>query len=491
MKRVSRRSFLRVGAAAATTAVVPAALGSAHGKLNVLFIIVDDLNHSLGCYGEPVHTPSLDALAARGVRFDAAYCQYPLCGPSRDSLMTGLPPDATHVLDNRVAFRKALPAAVTLPELFRKNGYYSARVGKIYHAGNPMDEGHDGDDDPQSWDYKFNNAGVDRTAQQKNLVQFSKEKTGLGDGCAAYQSPSPDREITDSIGADEIIRLLQANRDKPFFLAYGLYRPHVPWIVPKPYFDKYPLATIKAEPFDPAEMKQAPAPAYNSDVPNLGMSEEECKASRQAYYASTTFIDTQVGRVLAALKASGLEQNTVVVFCADHGWQLGQHGLWEKLTLFEWAARVPFMMAGPGIPAGGVVHRTTEHLDIYPTLVDLCGLKDAPQLAGVSVKPLLSDPRGASWTKPAVTQVRRPGPNQHPTNGYSIRTERYRYTVWAGRETGEELYDYQTDPREVRNLAADASFKSIKQDLEKQLAGIRQARMAPSALTQAPAGSPS
>ena len=475
MQNISRRSFLRTAAAAAATTAAPAAIAAKHGRRNVLFIGVDDLNHSLGCYGEPVQTPHLDALAARGKRFDAAYCQYPLCGPSRVSLLTGLAPDQTHVVENRVPFREALPHVVTLPQLFRQNGYYTARVGKIYHAGNPMDEGRDGDDDPLSWDYKYDNAGVDRTEQQPMLEEFSKTKTGLGDGCAAYPSPSPDRKITDSIGADEIIRLIKANAAKPFFLAFGLYRPHVPWIVPKPYFDRYPLAEIHAEPFRPAEMEQAPKPAYNSDVPNLGMSVEECQRSKQGYYASTTFIDKQIGRVLACLHEAGLDKNTLVVFWADHGFQLGQHGLWEKLTLFEWSARVPFIVAGPGI-SNGVVSNTTEHLDMYPTLVELCGLSGAPALTGRSLVPLLHGSADSKWVKPAVTQLHRPGKNGKASDGYSLRTERYRYTTWSGANGGEELYDHAADREELHNLASDPSMADIKAGLKQQLQSIRAAR---------------
>lgn len=478
MQDLTRRSFLKSSVAAAATSVVPAKLGATHARRNVLFIGVDDLNHSLGCYGEPVHTPNLDALAARGVRFDAAYCQYPLCAPSRTSLLSGLAPDTTHEYDLKTTYREALPDSVPIPELFRKNGYYVARVGKIYHAGNPFDIGKDGADDPQSWEYKFNDCGVDKTEQLKDVTFYSAPvKTSLGSSTCGYESPSPDRQITDSIGADEVIRLLKENKDKPFFIAYGLYRPHVPWIVPKPYYDKYPLDSIHAEPFDPAEMRQAPAAAYNSHIPNLGMTDELCRQSKRGYYASTTFIDVQIGRVLAALKNLGLEENTVVVFWADHGWQLGQHGQWEKQTLFEWSARVPFLMAGPGVTSGGVMKRTTEHLDIYPTLVELCGLQNAPKMHGKSLTGVLKDAGGAVWDKPAITQVRRGGSkNPRPINGYSIRTQRYRYTLWLGEETGEELYDYQTDPREVKNLADDPTMTDVKHALNAQLLAIRESR---------------
>ncbi|MCL2660150.1 MAG: sulfatase-like hydrolase/transferase [Acidobacteriaceae bacterium] len=479
MITLTRRNFLKSSAAMTAAKAIPAQLAAAHGRKNVLFIGVDDLNHSLGCYGQPVHTPNLDALAARGVRFDAAYCQYPLCGPSRTSLLTGLAPDTTKIQDNNdLNFRKHLKDPVTLPELFRKNGYYVARVGKIYHANVPPDEGSAGADDPQSWDYTFNNAGLDRTdpAQAKSVTTFSApEKIGLGTGLCAYESPTPDRQITDGVGADEVISLLKANKDKPFFIAYGLYRPHLPWIVPQAYFEKYPLESIHAEPFDPAELTQAPPYAYMLKKPNFGMSEENARRSKRGYYAATSYIDAQVGRVLAALKEYGLEENTIVVFWADHGWHLGQHGQWEKLTLFEWCARIPFLMAGPGVKKGGVVDRTTEHLDIYPTLVELCGLENAPKLLhGTSLSGLLQNPDGARWDKPAMTQAHRPA---REIDGYSIRTERYRYTLWMGKSEAEELYDYQTDPREVKNRASDPELKTVKKALKDRLLTIRKSRI--------------
>ena len=478
MTDLSRRDFLKAGAAAAATTAVPAKLGAAHGKRNVLFIAVDDLNHSLGCYGEPVHTPNLDALAARGVRFDASYCQYPLCGPSRSSLMTGLAPDTTKVLNNGPQFRERMPDAVPIPELFRKNGYYVARVGKVYHANDPMDEGQDGADDPASWEYKYNDAGVDRTDELKKVEIYSApEKTNIGDAIGLYKSPAPDRQITDSIGADEIIRLLKENKDKPFFIAYGLYRPHVPWVVPQAYFDMYPLESIHPQPFDPAEMKQAPEAAYYVKTPNYGMNEDHCKRAIQGYYASTTFIDVQIGRVLAALKELGLEDDTVVVFWADHGWALGEHGQWQKEALWDTVGHVPTIMAGAGVTAHGKsCMRTTEHLDMYPTLAEMFQLKGVPaDLHGRSLLPLLGNP-DAQRDKPAVSQLLRTKEKNGAVAGYSIRNERYRYTSWGDGTIGEELYDYESDPHEVKNLAADPASAKLKADLKAQLAAITASR---------------
>lgn len=475
--KFTRRSFLQAGTAAAVTAAVKPSIAATPRKRNVLFIGVDDQNASLGCYTNGlVHTPNLDALAARGTRFAANHCQYPLCGPSRTSLLTGLAPDTTKMTDNhKPYFRENIPDVVTLPQFFRQNGYFVARVGKMYHQDNPKGIGQSGPDDPQSWDYVFNPIGVDRTREEPLLTTFwhpEGHPEYYGVDISFYESNAPDDEITDSLGADEMIRLLRKNKDRPFFLAYGLYRPHVPWIVPKKYFDLYPLETIQACPFNEAELKNAPACAYTTTPPNYGMSELQQRTAIRAYRASSSFMDAQVGRVLAELKRLGLERDTLVVFWTDHGWSLGEHGQWQKQTLFESATHVPLIFAGPGVGRGQVCHRTTEHLDIYPTVAELCRLSNAPtNLQGVSLSRLLQHP-GAVWERPAVSQVVRGVKDR----GYSIRTERYRYTAWFGQETGEELYDYEKDPRELVNLATDPSLVKLKHSLRARLDVIAASR---------------
>jgi iduronate 2-sulfatase len=483
MSKFSRRHFLQAGAlAAAGSTLDSSAATGIHGRKNVLFIAVDDQNTSLGCYGSSVvESPNLDALAARGTRFAAAYCQYPLCGPSRASLMTGKAPDTTRIYDLETRIRETMPDVISIGQLFRKNGYYSARVGKIYHADVPADIGHDGLDDPATWDYVYDPAGVDHLKEEPLVTNFTPQLTRhdssgyarLGSTISFYESPSSDRAMTDSLGGDEVIRLLGEKRDRPFFLAYGLYRPHVPWIVPKAYFDKYPLESIQTRPFQPAELKLAPAAAYTTHPPNYGMDEEQCRKAIRAYYASTSFMDAQVGRVLTELKNLGLEKNTIVVFCADHGWSLGEHGQWEKQTLFESSVHVPLIFAGPGTgKKGQVCRRPVEHLDIYPTLADLCGLEGTPgDLQGASLVPLLKNPE-APWDGAAVSQVTRPPAPEPETIGYSIRTERYRYTLWQGRVIGEELYDYEQDPLETRNLVDDPNVQALKGTLRERLSSI-------------------
>ena len=482
MPNTSRRKFLQASVTAAAASMFPSsAIAKGHRRKNVLFIGTDDLNTSLKCYGNrTVHTPNLDRLAARGVRFDAAYCQYPLCGPSRSSLMTGLSPDTTRVYDLKTHFREALPNVVTLGELFRLNGYYSARVGKIYHAGNPGDIGTDGLDDPQTWDWVYDPCGVDHLKEERLVTNFTPHRRGLGSSIAFYASPAKDDEITDGIGANEVVRLLQQRQHSqdPFFIAYGLYRPHVPWIVPAPYFAQYPLDQIQAVPFDPSELQIAPPPAYWTQPPNFGMNELQRRQAIQGYYAATSFIDTQIGKVLTALETLGLADSTIVVFWADHGWQMGQHGQWMKQTLFEHAARVPVIFAGAGVATHGrTCHRTIEHLDIYLTLAELCHLAHTPEnLHGESLTRLLENP-STMWSKPAVTQVERHATRAYPRlSGYSVRNERYRYTSWQDGNAGEELYDYQNDPHELKNLAFDPKMHRIKFTLQTQLNSIALAR---------------
>jgi uncharacterized sulfatase len=427
-------------------------------KLNVLMIAADDLNNDLGCYGHPlVKSPNIDRLSARGTRFDRAYNQFPLCSPSRSSLMTGLAPDTTRVYDLRKHFRETLPDVVTLSQLFQRNGYLAARVGKIYHYGNPGQIGTDGLDDPPSWDVRINPSGVDKD-EEKVLTNHTPNR-GLGSSLSLYASPAPDEEHTDGKVATETIRLLEANKDKPFFIAAGFYRPHCPFIAPKKYFDLYSIEKIAAPRFSPSELAGLPAPALWINEPHFGVNEQQQREAIQAYYASISFLDANVGRLLDALDRLKLADNTLVVFWSDHGYLLGQHGQWMKQTLFEGSARAPLIIAGPGAARGKASPRVVEFLDIYPTLADLCGLKGAPgNLAGRSLRPLLRNPR-ARWAARALTQTRRGGEGQ-PFMGYSVRDERWRYTEWDEGRRGLELYDEINDPKELRNLALDPKYKS-------------------------------
>jgi len=445
---------------------VSAPAQSAH-KRNVLFIASDDLNHSFSTFGHPlVRTPNLDALAGRGVRFDRAYCQFPLCSPSRTSVMTGLGPDATGVYDLRKHFRESVPDVVTLGQVFQKNGYFVARAGKIYHYGNPGQIGTDGLDDAPTWMRRVNPAGVDKTKEEPRIINHTPSR-GPGSSVSFYASPAADTEHTDGMVASETIRMMEAHRKDAWFLGAGFYKPHCPYVAPSKYFDRVPLSKVKLIPFAEWELTIAPKWAYWTQPPNFGLTEKQRLEGMQAYFATILFLDAQVGRLLEALKRTGQEERTTVVFWSDHGYGLGEHGQWMKQTVFEHAARTPLLMAGAGVKARGkACGRTVELLDLYPTLADLCGLKDVPaNLHGKSIRLLLENPT-AQWDRPAVTQVHR---NQ--IRGYSLRTERYRYSMWDQGREGEELYDYQNDPREMKNIAKTSGVRAeLKARLEKIVA---------------------
>ncbi|HNQ89383.1 MAG TPA: sulfatase [Verrucomicrobiota bacterium] len=431
-------------------------------KLNVLFVATDDLNCDLGCYGHPlVKTPNLDRLAARGTRFERAYCQFPLCSPSRTSLMTGLRPDTTQVFDLKKHFRTVLPDVVTLPQLFRAHGYVAARVGKIYHYGVPGDIGTSGLDDPASWDSVVNPRGRDKT-EESRLTNHTPRR-GLGSSLSFLQADGTDEEQTDGIGATEAIRLLEQHRDRPFFIACGFYRPHCPYVAPKKYFDQTPIEHVRmpAIPLGFQDAVPKPSLASTSPWPRFGVTETQAREAKQAYWASIAFVDAQVGRLLDALDRLNLASQTLVVFWSDNGYHVGELGLWKKQSLFENSARVPLIVAAPQQKAKGqACRRTVELLDLYPTLADLCGLTPRHQLAGHSLRPLLDNPQ-AAWSKPAFTQVWRGG-----FPGYSVRTERWRYTEWDNGNRGAQLYDCQSDPEERHNLASHPDHASTVSDLK-------------------------
>jgi uncharacterized sulfatase len=439
----------------------------AAGKINVLFIASDDLNTDFGCYGHPlVQSPNLDRLASRAVRFDRAYCQYPLCNPSRASFLTGRRPDTTKVYENSTHFRKNLPDVATLPQVFSKAGYFAARVGKLYHYGVPGQIGTAGLDDPASWQAALNPRGKEKDEEDR-CTYFTGNNRSMGGSLTWYVSQGTDEEQTDGRVATEAIRLLEEKKDAPFFLAVGFYRPHVPCVANQKWFDLYPAEKI-ALPKEPADhLAAAPAPALAVKPPNYGIDEEKQRLMIRAYYASVSYLDSQVGRLLDALERLRLADRTVVVFFGDHGWQLGEHGQWQKMTLFERSARVPLLISAPGARGNGrACGRTVELVDLMPTLADLAGL-DPAGAEGTSLRRLLDDPK-AAWTEPAYTQVRR-----GQVMGRSVRTERWRYTEWDGGKAGAELYDYESDPREFANLAADPKQAATVAEMKKLLQNVR------------------
>ena len=456
------RPHLLAAALAFLVAYSPAQ--SATARPNVLFVICDDLNCDLGAYGHPqVKSPNIDRLAARGRLFERAYCQYPLCGPSRASFMTGLYPDQNLVKRNAIYIREHVPDVKTISQMFRDNGYFATRIGKIYHYNVPKHIGTSGHDDPYSWNDTFNPRGRDVDDEDKI---FSLRPGSFGGTLSWLAAEGTDAEQTDGIAAAETIRRLQKHAEdaKPFYMAVGLFRPHTPFVAPEKYFDLYPLDKIVVPTEPEGYLETIPEPARKSirrKKDQIDLKDELARRAIQAYYASITFADAQIGLILDALEATGLAQNTIVLFTSDHGYHMGEHGHWQKTTLFENAARVPLIIAGPGVKAPG--KRSTapvEMVDFYPTLAELCGLKTPDYISGVSLLPALRNPN-AKPRRSALT---------HYANGYSLRTERWRYTEWGERgKEGVELYDCKADPAEMNNLAAKPELKDRVAQLSKQL----------------------
>ena len=424
---------------------------------NVLFIAIDDLANALGCQGAPgAHTPHMDRLATQGVRFDRAYNQIPLCNPSRASVLTGRRPDITEVYDLERHFRESLPDTITLPQLFRQNGWFTARVGKIYHYDVPKGIGTNGLDDAASWQQVVNPRG--RDVQDEALIFNPTPQKPVSAALSWLAADGGDEEQTDGMIASEAVRLMEKHRDKPFFLGVGFFRPHTPFVAPKRYFDLHPLESIHL-PETPADDRAdipVAAFAHNNPTPNYGLDELTCRKALQAYRASVSFVDAQVGRLLEALERLGLAQQTIVVLWSDHGYHLGEHGrVWQKRTLFEESARAPLIVRAPGLAGSGrPCSRIVEFVDIYPTLADLAALSPPPGLAGRSLRPLLENP-DREWDGAAFTQILRPADSRlpEPVMGRSIRTERWRFTEWNGGTAGIELYDHEHDPHEFHNLA--------------------------------------
>jgi len=433
----------------------------AEQKLNVLFIVSDDLCNAIGCYGHPISkTPNIDRLAKMGVKFDRAYCQFPLCNPSRASFLSGRRPDSTRVYENATHFRTNIPDVVTMPQMFEKVGYTTARVGKLYHYGVPAQIGTNGLDDEKSWQKVINPKGIDKD-EEKLLTQFTGKAGSYGASICFHASEGKAEEHTDGLIATEVIRLLEQNRDKPFFLACGFFRPHVPCIAPKMFFDQVPRAKLML-PNEPAEhFKAIPKPALTVNPPHYGLKSEQMLDFLQAYLASVAMVDAQVGRLLDALDRLKLTEKTVIVFISDHGWHLGEHGLWQKQSLFEESARVPMIIYAPNQKGNGKASgRTVELVDLYPTLAEVCGVTAPAGFDGDSIAPLLNDP-DAKWDNPAYTQVARNANAKMKDNvivGRSVRTERWRYTEWNDGKQGVQLYDHENDPHEWTNLADDPKF---------------------------------
>jgi uncharacterized sulfatase len=427
-------------------------------KMNVLFIIADDLNCSLGCYGDPVvKSPNVDRLASLGVRFDRAYCNYPVCNASRTSFLSGRYPDTTRVFGNGVQPRVAMgPTVRFLPEYFHDHGYYTASVGKVSHTTFA---------DSVKWDFimdplkgeeddAVDAANKDRkTAKRASKADKSKETEPVP--FPWHSTENKDEEEPDGISAAKVASLLEQHKDGPFFIAAGFHKPHVPHVAPKKYFDMYPVDQMPL-PIEPTgHAKDIPSiahpPKYFPDLKDV-----QKREIISHYHAVTSLMDTEVGVVLAAMDRLKLWDNTVVVFIGDHGWHLGEHdGFWAKMSNMEESARAPMIVAAPGAKAGASSSSLVEFVDIYPTLTGLCGLPDASGVEGLNFAPLLSDPQ-KPWKKAVFTVVSR---GNKGTLGRSIRTDQYTYTEWPDGTT--QLYDHRTDAKEYFNLAKDKDSATI------------------------------
>lgn len=441
---------------------------------NVLLIFSDDLNTRIGPYMElDQHTPNLDKLAQRGVSFTRAYCQFPLCGPSRASIMSGLYPETNGVLvndDRPGSFRKINPDLKDHPSLagfFREQGYFTARVSKIFHMGVPggIERGDPGGDDPDSWDYSFNVMGPE-TNSPGELEWLSPKNPHYGGNFSRMILPDSLREFqTDYIAANQAIAILQ-NRagtipegatnkkrqktDAPFFLAVGFVRPHVPLIAPENCYDHYPDGAVELPEIKIGENLPERA-LHQQNGKRFGMDEDQQKKTISGYMASVRFMDEQVGRLLDALDRLDLRKNTIVIFLSDHGYNLGEHDCWSKISLWEGSVRVPIILSVPGYEDnyGTDARSIIELIDLYPTVAELCGLEGkAPEiLQGKSLVPYLKNSRLTDEEASAYTISYR-------GQAGSLRYKNWRYNRW-GDGTGkgnEELYDHNADPEEWNNL---------------------------------------
>ena len=466
-------------------------------RFNVLFIAVDDLRTALGCYGDPnAVSPHIDQLAAQGTVFQHAYCQQAVCNPSRASLMTGLRPDTIKVWDLKshfrheippemanlpqftygTHFRQELPAVVTLPQHFKQHGYRTQSVGKIYH-GSPETQ------DPESWSVpEMLNVVWKRNDYLLPENQAPPAEHWPGPKIAATEAADvPDNAYGDGRVAEEAIRILGEIRDQSFFLAVGFRKPHLPFSAPRRYWDLYDPSQV-ATPENPKQPTGIPDFAWHNsrelrgynDVPDEGpLSTDLVKKLRHGYYACVSYMDAQVGKLLNALDRYGLRENTIVVLWGDHGYHLGEKALWCKTTNYELDTRAPLILSVPGYPAANCP-ALVEFVDIYPTLLDACGLPPRDDLEGISLMPLLDQPERA-WKKAAFSQFPRPWSYQGEPEvmGYSLRTQRYRYSEWVRFRTGaslaRELYDHQTDSAEIQNSADDSAYTEVIDDLSELL----------------------
>ena len=437
-------------------------------KLNVLLIVSDDLRDTVGCYGNTVvKTPNIDRLAARGVRFDRAYAQYPVCNPSRTSFLTGLRCEQTKVVENTVMFRDVLPDVVTMPQLLRQQGWHAAAYGKIFHLGGGRDETarQRWMDLPKSWDA----ASAFKATPEGKVIEGRNLTGGALKWCEWGATAGGDDDQPDGQSALHVIRAMeqQTAAGKPWIVGAGFHRPHDPFISPKKYFDLYPPGSMRIY-HDPADI----TPASPMSIGGGGFqkafdafTEKEREEFQRAYYAGVSFMDAQVGRLLDTLDRLKLREKTVVIFIGDNGYHHNERNWWNKNTLFERSCRVPMIVAAPGAKAASVCRSQVELVDLYPTVADYCGVQASHKLAGQSLRPLLENP-AAPGKSAAYTLVSRGG-SQY---GQAVRTDRWRYIQWTDGNC--ELYDETADREETNNLSHNPAHAATIESMKKLLAVV-------------------
>ena len=436
---------------------------------NVLFIIVDDLTTTLACQQWPgAVTPNLDALAARGVRFDRAYCQFSVCNPARQSFLTGCYPQRTEVFDLTTSFRVALPEVVSLPQHFKDAGYRTGIVGKVFHVADPQTVV-----DVAGGSY----IGLDpRILDEEKAGDASDPSRGEKNGYNRPYTASdrPDEAFTDHQVANEALKAITELKSGPFFLAVGFIRPHTPWVAPQWAFDAIHRAAIQLPPFyrgdgeDVSTLPKAALRPNNNAFQFEPATRGQALDGQHAYLAAVHFVDHQIGRVMAELDRLGLREDTIIALTGDHGYQLGEHGLWAKQTLFEGANHVPLLFAGAGVKPG-VSRALVEQVDIYPTLCHLAGLPIPDQVQGVSLVPWLEEPSKTSRIAAFSTMAAPLGRGKQAL-GQSARNGRYRYIEWDGGKSGVMLYDLIDDPHELKNLAGLPEHRPMQRRLKRLLA---------------------
>ena len=463
-------------------------------KPNVLFIAVDDLRPELGCYGNGiVRSPNIDRIASRGIVFSKAYCQQAVCSPSRTAIMTGLRPDVTKVWDLETHFRVAQPDCVTLPQHFKANGYHCAAINKVYHKGF---------EDGRSWSvphWYSSGKAVDTdqkdftkqivtkhdVAVQEFMAPVARTDSKAKPGPAYEVSLKAETELPDGAAAAEAVKRLAELKSKkePFFLAVGFAKPHLPFVAPKKYWELYDPNTIPVPTFEQLPTGSPKFAGHNNGelhnypgVPKEDpLPEDFAKTLRHGYYACISYTDAQIGKLLDALDREGLADNTIIVLWGDHGWQLGEHGLWHKHTNFELATRAPLLISVPKSKNAGMkCEAPVEFVDVYPTLAELCGLPVAPtKIDGTSLKNFLDDPN-APATDVAISQYpRRDTATETDLMGYSIRDSRWRAIFWRERSGSKilatELYDEQNDPNETISVADRSEHSALMESFAKHL----------------------